>query len=144
MYDYQNFHFYWKLRVSLERRSGHIQNNHKECREFIKIWMLLSLKNSLQNTIKLGIFPPRLWWYICCKYIRNMADETGFYPPYRGASSPPSTYWASIRIDYFQKKTNRGDGWGQTVLKTPRNFQVFALLVEIPQNCVTPQRNFKV
>ena len=57
VYHLNTFHF-WKLMVSIKgQQRAHPKKSMKICQEFIKVLTLISLKNSLQNAIRLGFFP---------------------------------------------------------------------------------------
>ena len=79
----------------------------------------------------------------------NLGEE-GFYPLCRGA--PP--YWASISMDYSRKKQTGRRGLRTNFFENLLEFLGFSFTpgnskqdkaspIEIPQNCVTPDINFK-
>ena len=95
----------------------------KKYQELIKIWILILLKNKFIKCYKAVDFPPHLQKYIYHKYIRNVGEEEGFYPPWRDA--PP--YWASITMNYSRKKINRGEGGLRTnFFENPLEFLDFS------------------
>ena len=78
-----------------------IQKTIKKCKEFIKILTLISLKNNLQNTIRVGI-STCLWWYIYRKYCK-CGKRGGALRPMQGCSSLVSQYhntdvWTCLKL----------------------------------------------
>ena len=57
MYELNNFQLRKTEGDNRREAEGTSKKMIKKCQEFIKILILISLKNSLQNAIRLGIFP---------------------------------------------------------------------------------------
>ena len=68
------FFIYRKLRVSVKEWKNANPNKAKKYQEFIKILVLISLKKSLYNAIRLGI-SPCLWQYTYSKYIGHVQED---------------------------------------------------------------------
>ena len=84
VYHLNTFHF-WKLMVSIKgQQRAHPKKSMKICQEFIKVLTLISLKNSLQNAIRLGFFP-----LSSIIYLEQMYLECGRRGGWGGGTLPP-------------------------------------------------------
>ena len=133
---------------------GHIQKNYQK---MPGIYQNLDFNSTVYKMLKNWGFSPCLIIYLQQRYwecgVRGALALPSPPSPMQGCSPPLlSQYYNGL----FHKKKQTGWGWGvwgHTFLKTPMNFQVFALPLnsklikpsplETPENCVTPHRNLK-